>query len=104
MATIQTSFKNQSTTKTMFNKKRQNQKCMTYPAQAEDRQWVKELSFKFVFFKMAIFTESYVDKSPRLTNAARCTFGAQPRQSPKIPFCARIFLKLGEEYHEAICF
>ena len=77
---------------------------VTYPAQAEDRQWVKELSFKFVFFKMAIFTESYVDKSPRLTNAARCTFGAQPRQSPKIPFCARIFLKLGEEYHEAICF
>ena len=42
---------------------------------------------------MAIFTESQVDKSPRLTNAARCTFGAQPRQSPKIPFCARIFLK-----------
>ena len=30
----------------------------TYPAHADDKQWVNELSFKFVFRKMPILTES----------------------------------------------
>ena len=30
----------------------------TYPAQPDDRQWVTELSFKFVFCRMVLLTES----------------------------------------------
>lgn len=55
-----------------------------YPAQADERPWVSELSFKDVFRRMAPFTVSYVDKSPKLTKAARWTLGQHPRHSPVI--------------------
>lgn len=65
----------------------------TKPAQIDEAMWTMWSSGRPVVLRMYRFTESYVVRSPRLTKAARWTFGTLPFQRAVMPPRFTISLK-----------